>query len=361
MPEHAWTDAPPVTSQTYVSAVYHVGRRDETKRRPPELLMQHGDFVLSLPVPLVLFVDPEFEKPCWEARRRLGLDSLTRIVARPLETLDLAALVPLLPRFHAIKNADHSGKETAWYLVLMWSKLDLVAEAISLNPFQTQHFAWIDFAIAHVAEAPLTLPEPSDRLALLEMLPVATTESEHRQEFYAWERGRVAGGFLRGHRDALGEFHRLFSGELAAALAWRLRPNEQMIWGRLTARHPHLFEPYYGDYSSILKNWDGPRSDFEQVLANAAFCRQYQLWDKGLRVCLAIEQACAAGRLRLDPEQTARWLDEHFVASWYGGQRSRCPELGQRLEALAATDYFQSQRERLQANLELVRSAPSPA
>lgn len=344
----------PVTSQTYVSALYHLARRDRTTRRPPEFLLQQGGYVLSLPVPLLLFVDPEFEKPCWEARRKLGLDALTRIVSRPLEAFELAALVPLVPRFRATMNVDHLGKETAWYQVLMWSKLDLVSEAIESNPFGTEHFAWIDFSIAHVAEAPHALPGLCDRVALLEMLPVSRAESENREEFYRYERGRVAGGLLRGRQDALLKLRELFTAELAAALALRLRPNEQMIWGLLTALQPELFDVYYGDYRQILSNWDGPRSAFPQVMANAAFCRTHRLWSKGLRVCGAVESALENGQLRLSPEQTAHWLDEHYIASWYGGQRERCPDLGHRLESLSGTEYFQCHKDRLRANLDLM-------
>ncbi len=245
--------------QTFVSAVYNLVRRDGTVRRSPEVLLQHGAYLLSLPVPLVLFVDPEFEEPCWEARRRLGLEALTRVVVRPLDEFDLAALVPLLPRFRMAVNVDSVVKETPWFQVLMWSKFDMVAEAIESNPFGTEHFAWLDFAVAHVAVPPLTPPGPSEKIAMLEMMPVAPSEVEDRAEFYCYERGRMAGGFFWGSGEALLHLRSRFSAELAAALALGLRPNEQMVLSLLSALEPDLFEMYYGDYAQILLNWDGPR------------------------------------------------------------------------------------------------------
>ena len=253
-------------------------------------------------------------------------------------------------------NLDPVAKDTPWHQVIQWSKLEMVREAIDSNPFGSDHFAWIDFSITHVAEPARSLPASSERVAILEILPVAPAEAEHRQEFYRLDRGRMAGGFFRGSRDTMLEFRRLFEGELAAALAMRLRPNEEMIYALLSARKPELFEVYYGGYPSILSNWDWPRSEFPYVMANVAFCRTHQLWDKALRVCRTVESGLQAGQLSLDNEQTAQWLDEFYVAAWYGGQRSRCPEIGHRLESLTLTKYFQNNAERLQGNLAFLDS-----
>ena len=343
-----------MTQQTFVSGVFHLSPRDGTTRRSPEFLLEHGAYVLSLPAPLVLFVDPEFVKPCLEARRDLGLEELTRVFERPLEQFELAALIPLVQRFEVPENCDGLNKETPWHQLIQWSKLDLICEVVDSNPFGTEHFAWIDFSVAHVAALPKAVPAPCDRLALLELMPTTLEEANSRTEFYQFNRFRTAGGLIRGRKDTLREFQKLFEGELAAALSLRLRPNEEMIYAALGARHRELFEPYYGDYSSVLSNWDLPRRDFDRVIANAAFCRTNKLWQKGLKVCLAVEVSLDAGQLILNEEQVARWLDEFFVHAWYGGVRERCPEFGQRLQQLDHTDYVQEHSERLSGNLALL-------
>lgn len=340
--------------QTLVSCCFNLGRRDGTDRRPPEFFFRYGACVLELPLPLVLFLDPEFESWAVQERERLGFGEITRIVARPLEASVSEDLVPRLARLACPENVDGARKETPWHLALQYAKLDMVCEALEENPFGTEHYAWIDFGLHHVARRPISFPAPSDRIAVMQMVAVAAREIEDRADFYRYERGRIAGGFLRGHRDSLTDLRQAFDAELAAALAMQLRPNEQMVYSLLAAKRPELFELYYGDYISILLNWDFVRDSFDTVMLNARFCREHVLWESALAVNTAVEASLVQGALALDPDRRAMWLDEYYIAAWYSERPELCARLAGELRVLRHSSYYVEHRHRLEANLKLL-------
>ena len=52
-----------------------------------------------------------------------------------------------------LPNTRTVEKDTAEYLILMNAKTEYVTKAIEVNPFQSTHFAWIDFRIFYILKA----------------------------------------------------------------------------------------------------------------------------------------------------------------------------------------------------------------
>lgn len=82
----------------------------------------------------------------------------------------------------------------------MWSKYDVLLEAMALNPFGSTHFAWIDFGIHHIYHAYGTddreLPEAfeitEDRVKIL-LSSYPPKNPDPRKRIAA-----VAGGYVTG-------------------------------------------------------------------------------------------------------------------------------------------------------------------
>ena len=336
-------------AQTLVSCLYDLGKRGAAGRGI-DFYVKHAAMALQLDLPLVIFVDPELAQWVRDTRARYGLNACTRVIERPLEDLPVARLLPSLAGFRTFANGD-AAKDTPHHQVVEWSKFDLVEEVIAANPFGTDHFAWIDAGIGHVAAPSTQFPAATTRVSVLQMCAVAPQETADRMAFFGHERGRIAGGLLRARRDAFGELIGEFRCELASALAQRFRPNEQMILSYLTVTQPDLFEFYYGDYASILCNWDAVRRDVDTVFLNIAHCRRHGLWDAGRAACAAIDAALASEVLVLDADRRAKLLDEHYIAAWHAGEHDVARELRDRLlRDCAQTDYFASHRQRILGN-----------
>lgn len=341
-------------SQTLVSCLYDLERRERIGRRPIEFYHRHAELTLGLDAPLVIYVDPEQAEWVRSSRRSRGLLELTRVVERPLEALDLHPMLPSIARCRTFAN-DDPIKGTPLHQIVEWSKFGLVEEVINDNPFGTEYFAWIDLGVGHIARAPISFPAPTERVAVLQMCAVAPQEVEDKLAFLGYERGRIAAGFFRGHRDALRQLVDAFRRELASVLAQGFRPNEQMILSYLSVTRPDLFEFYYGDYSSILANWDYVRRDLATVFLNLVHSRRMALWDTANRICEHVEASVAQGALTMTADERARLLDEHYIAAWYVGRPDVAHLVRREFQGeLTVTDYFAEHRNRIQGNFALL-------
>jgi hypothetical protein len=330
--------------QTLVTAIIDLASR-EPRRQSVDFYVDRLPFVLALGEPLVIFAEPRIASrvatACANARTPVKLVELA------LEALPGHARAEASAGLPTFLNAD-PGKDTVLYQALMWSKLDLVERAVSLNPFRTDAFGWIDAGIGYVAQPPDTRPAPATRLAALEMCATAQEEVEDRAAFYEFERGRLAGGFLRMSAALVPTVAAAWRDELSAALAVGRRPNEQQVLAALSARRPDLFELYPGDYASVICNWDHVRRDLETVLLNIRHCREWRLWSRALVLCERVATAVAAGVLSPSDEDRARWLDEYLVAALAAGDPPRAARVARQfLATCQRTTHFARHRERL--------------
>jgi teichuronic acid biosynthesis glycosyltransferase TuaG len=343
-----------LTEQTLVTCLYDLARRERCGSRPMEFFRRHAALVLDVPSPLVAYVDPELQDWVTEARRERGLADRSRVVVRPLESLPWfgpSRLTAALPTF---ENSSPT-KDSPLHQVIEWSKLELLDEVMTENPFGTEHFAWIDFGLGHVAHPPARFPAPSRRVAVLQMCAVAEREVADKLEFLRLERGRIAAGFFRGDREHLERLVDAFRAELTSVLDAGFRPNEQMVLGYLTAKRPELFDFYYGDYPSILVNCERIHCDVDTVLFNVAHCRAHGMWQRAHAILEAVRASVDEGCLELTEGQRMRLLDEAFVAAWHLGRRDLAAARREEILAVCTgSSYFERDRDRILANLDLV-------
>jgi hypothetical protein len=181
------------------------------------------------------------------------------------------------------------------------AKLELLARAIALDVFDSDAFAWIDAGIAHVAAPPIAFPAAADRVTLLEMRAIEPRETLDRRDFYSYERGSLAGGLIRGSRTAFRELIPRFWQEFDAAVAAGVRPSEQQVLSFMNAVEPSRFETYFGDYPSILCNWDFIRRDLGTVLYNLSRCERAGLRNHANAILAKIRASVEAGVLSITP------------------------------------------------------------
>lgn len=111
-----------------------------------------------------------------------------------------------------------SHHDTSNFLTLMNSKIEFVSKAIKLNPFNTEHFAWIDFSICHVIKNPNNLKRlyTFSRSALRDKMfvfPACLSKIELERKYtniYSSVIWRFCGGFFIGDRESLIEFNNCY-------------------------------------------------------------------------------------------------------------------------------------------------------
>jgi glycosyltransferase involved in cell wall biosynthesis len=314
------------TAQTLVTCLFDVARRDGARARPVAYYQANAELTLAQPSPLVAFVDPHLAEWVAACRRQFGHSDLTTIVELPLEELPRAERLSELDRLPGIENGS-PRKDCGWHQLVNWSKLRLLAEVAAADPYGTARFAWMDVGLGHTARSPITFPEPCDRPTVLQMVPVFPEELD--EDFHRLERGRLAGGFVRGAARELLELARLFDEEFDSVVDRGRRPIDQTVLSAMSARYPDLFDFTFGDYSSILINWDVVRCDERIVLENVAHCRRFGRWHEARRRCQILRRAVETGGLTLD-ERIEEWLvaEEEIVAAHLRTVRPPSPAPG---------------------------------
>ena len=355
--------AVPLTAddQTLVTCLFDLELRERIGRRGMDFYWRHGRWLLAQPVPLVVYADPELAARISGMREANGLAHLTRVIALGLEQLPLYEAAKSATTWPTILNGDPL-KCTAMHQLVEWSKFELLRRGIALNPFATEYFAWVDFGLGHIAEPPETFPRPTRRVTILQMKATAPAETADPLAFLGYERGRLAAGLIRGHATALLTLAGAFETLLAATLKQNFRPNEQMVLALLTVLQPSLMDFYYGDYRSILCNWDHIRRDPDTVLGNIHHCHRYGCFEQAARIDRALLSSINRGLVALDRETLARFLDMAFVAAWNSAQFAQARQVQSLFLANCAhTQYERDNRARISRNFAFQEPPEPPA
>lgn len=266
-----------MTTWTIVTAFFDLGAREtwNTKRKRATEYMKHGEWILSLPYPMVIYTDRQYYWPIWQMRKK-HMDK-TALIVSPLEEQSFVKCYPssLTSVLQPWEGNPNPNKDTPLYIQSQWSKVNMVLEVVRSNPFQSSHFMWLDFGITHVANVTTSLAAMFESFPTgfrcLEMLTpcVPLKTAEDRRKAYQWgEQGCIGGGHLAAPASMWYQVELSFVQLIEESLRLQRWANDQMIWTVMKSIHPEWFECFYGDYSSILCNVDKVQLDRSLVEQN---------------------------------------------------------------------------------------------
>ena len=167
-------------------------------------------------------------------------------------------LNPVLP----INKTDN--KDTINFLILMNAKSEFVYNASLINPFNTEHFAWIDFNIFHVinniehATSKLKLfgfnkLKPTMMLFPCSLTPeITNTLLDYVKRFVLW---RFCGGFFIGDKISIKNMHNLMLLNLPTfiqnngenIITWEVN-----MWAWLEINHNWQIDCYYANHDNTI-------------------------------------------------------------------------------------------------------------
>jgi hypothetical protein len=152
------------------------------------------------------------------------------------------------------------NKDTRNYMILMNAKAECIYRSIALNPFQSSHYAWIDFGIGHVfRDWPACLKQ-------LEYISNADFQDTCLAFPGCWESGRdientflrinwrFCGGFFIGGSESLINLYQLYCQHFISIVKTHGLTWEVNVWHWL--EHHHGWKPtwYAADHNdSILQ------------------------------------------------------------------------------------------------------------
>ena len=163
-----------------------------------------------------------------------------------------------------LPDSRNMEKDTFPYMCLMHSKIELMADTIQLNPWNTTHFAWIDFSISYIFK---NISDIQEKLRTLSRRVLA---SEFITFPGCWDRipeegaenhilhqihWRFCGGFFLGDRNTILDFHAKYLEHFPKFLdKFRKMVWEVNFWAYLEAVTDWRPKWYCGDHNDTILN-----------------------------------------------------------------------------------------------------------
>jgi len=211
------------TKITFVTAFIDLYEDDRQHVRTSDNYVSLFKQLASSGISICLYVSSSYEL--------IGLDLQKQfpnvVLMRILELKDTETYKIIMDHNPEIPIVSNIKKDTKNYMILMNSKSEFVYKASIVNPFNTNHFAWIDFGICHILRNPqktltdlfnLSNTQLIDKLLVF---PSCWTKNEslniinkNKQLLTTNIQWRFCGGFYIGDKDSLKDMYLLVKNEL---------------------------------------------------------------------------------------------------------------------------------------------------
>ena len=130
---------------TFVSAFIDLNE-ERIKDRTPETRTQLFKQLADTGISICLYVSSTYE-----TIGKILENEYTNVKLMPIINLEDTETYKLIKSFNPVLPVNRCHfKDTLNYMILQNAKSEFVYNAILSNPYNTEHFAWIDFSICHV-------------------------------------------------------------------------------------------------------------------------------------------------------------------------------------------------------------------
>lgn len=291
------------TTGTLVTAYVDINKYDSINRvKKNDDYLPHIENLAQYQGNLIFFCEIDMVESIWNLRRKYNLLDKTYV-----QVFDFGSL-PLYSKINEVKRhfsegrcpigLNPVGKESAEYMILIWSKLHFLNQASKLNPFNSEHFVWIDIGITYVPKILIndSLPDTLSQIKkIMDERPTkirmacmcGTSESEisNRVEFYRSRQCKLIMGFFIISKEILPIISALFLQELDVCIGTGFPNTEEAVMASVSAEHPEIFDLYYGDYGDIFKSYYLCHSGTFVLFINLRHCGVWGLYNEMI-VCM---------------------------------------------------------------------------
>ncbi len=309
---------------TIVTMFYKIREKENTNvncllNHPVERYLKFADeFILNLPYNLIIFTDSDDVIDYIKNKRK---NKLT-IFKHPFEDTyyyrHLDMLNELQTKFNIINgNKEH---ETPMYIILNNNKFYFIEKAIIENPFNSEHFVWMDFGINHVAkdldkinEWILCMPDKIKQLCINPYI-----ENIDNKTMFQYIYHHTAGGLFSGSKDNLLKYCNLFKQKTEQIYSENWYQIDEAVMTIVQRENPELFTLYYGDYQGIISNYIYPIRNIDLILN----CSQKCIDANNTR--LAFDILCYSNKYFIENVYniyTLTFIEQHIIVDYYNNDK----------------------------------------
>lgn len=303
-----------MTGITWVTSFYDLGAiENNSKRRSREEYLNYGNFVLQMDINLYIFVATEDVQYFIDKRKEFGLEAKTVVIGQDFKHLPYYKYKNLMKAAWEKNTPVFPHKLTVCYSMLMWCKPEFIGRAILDNVFNTNHFGWIDFGLAHftgTSYIPNLNIGYSDKIKMMQInyFSPKTIDIEKNKRHYQLILDHIAGTLFCGSAEYLEKFIMLFNHKVLSSLKDGYVPTDEPLFPLMIIDHSEMFDLYYGDFKYLLTNYDNSAVTGKDKMFN--LINKARAEDNHSKVCAVCQT------LLLDKSLTTTEL-EHVLYCYY--------------------------------------------
>jgi hypothetical protein len=276
------------------------------------------EFILKLPYNLIVFTDSEDIIDYIKDRRQNKI----HIFNLPFEETYYYKHLKILTNIQSKYNIINGSKEheTPTYIILNNNKFYFIEQAITINPFNSQHFVWMDIGINHVAkntekidEWILCIPDKIKQLCINPYI-----EPVDNKIMFQYIYHHMAGGLFSGSKDNLLKYCKLFEAKTEQIYSEDWYQIDEAVMTMVQRENPDLFDLYYGDYQGIVSNYISPIHNIELILRGSQKCIDQN------ETKMAFDILCYCNNYFTNNKQDSNVLNfirQHIIVDYYNNDK----------------------------------------
>lgn len=259
---------------TFVTAYFDLTKCPDAsksiKARPAEHYLLYSRSTLALNVNMVIYTD-EVNIEAIKAYRPAFLEHRTKYILCDFEELPLTKY-----RNKIIQNRkEHpymfDDRNTASYYLLCMARYALLKRTIEENPFGSIQFGWVNFCLERMGINNIkyfdeVICAMREKFSTCYMDYIDKSLIDNVQLYYQFGRCSMCSGFFTGSKYYMKRFCDLIEEKFMYYLELGYGHADEQLFSPVYFDHPEIFEFYYGDYTSMVSNYDIARDNLLAVI-----------------------------------------------------------------------------------------------
>nr|QBK91306.1 MAG: uncharacterized protein LCPAC202_02800 [Pithovirus LCPAC202] len=341
-------DAKP-NNVTLVTFYFDLISREENRGGVGKKYTTLGNNILDLDVNLFIIADPEVAVDAWKKRNKRNLLGKTFIFPIELENLPYYCHRPAIEKAFAAGRRPIGlsiKKDTPLYFLLGWSKFWALEQAIKLNPFRSNIFAWIDYGLFHlwpgqeIKMKKILLDNLSqldlDKIKVTIMNDTTKDEIKNRVLYYSRRRCKMVSGYFGSGKNPINWFRKAFDQELKICLETGYPNLEESIMSAVYANNKDKFISYRGDYTDLISYHTQNINlnkviNLYQIINEMRKFRRLKMWDKTIDIYYRIIEYTDSKPPSMFIYEKLALYDEALIGGWYAKKKDLSLEAANKL------------------------------
>lgn len=261
---------------TFVTAYFNLTKcfdaSQKIKDRDLFYYIENANGTMAIDANLVVFCDKE-SYPFLMSLRPSYLSEKTKYIVCDFEDFPLTKY-----RSKVIQNrVDHpynfDERNTASYYLFCMARYDMMKQIIASNPFNSTHFAWVNICIERMGYKNLmnfenVMNEMRDKFSTCYIDYIPESLVNNLPEYFKFGRCSMCSGFFTGNAFYMKRFCDEIEKQFLEYLELGYGHADEQLYSPVFFKNRDIFDFYYGDYGSMVTNYDRIRSHHREIVRN---------------------------------------------------------------------------------------------